>query len=160
MVLVLISMGVREDTRSQLFLSLLALAVVLAAYWLQARRGFAGLAVAGPAAPAWPLHAVGTALMRARCRCRPRASSSSPTRRWVPTSSWASCGGCKNELSAEYFVCVPAHPLLTGQGAAWSADASVIAAQHRLDQVMAILEARGCTPSGALGDYRPLHAHG
>jgi GABA permease len=35
---VLVSMGIKEDTRSQLLLSLLALAVVLAAYWIS--RGF------------------------------------------------------------------------------------------------------------------------
>jgi GABA permease len=53
---------------------------------------------------------------------------------------------------------VPAHPLRTGQGAVWSPDASIIAAQHRLDAVLAILRSEGLRAEGELGDYRPLHA--
>ena len=53
---------------------------------------------------------------------------------------------------------MPAHPLHTGQGAVWSPDASIIAAQHRLDAVLAILRSEGLRAEGELGDYRPLHA--
>ena len=51
-------MGVRDDTRSQLLLSLLAFAVVLGAYYLNRRR-LAGLP---PAPPTVPLHVVVEAL--------------------------------------------------------------------------------------------------
>jgi GABA permease len=158
MVLVLISMGVREDTRSQLFLSLLAFGVVLAAYWFQARRRVAGLPLPAETAPVMALHAVGTAL-----DASPLPLSASRVLVIANETVGADellgeLRRLKNELSAEYFVCVPAHPLLTGQGAAWSPDASVIAAQHRLDGVLEILRGEGLHADGTLGDYRPLHA--
>ena len=34
----------------------------------------------------------------------------------------------------------------------------MIAAQHRLDEVLAILRGEGLQADGDLGDYRPLHA--
>jgi GABA permease len=64
----------------------------------------------------------------------------------------------ENEMDAEYFVCVPAQPLDTGQGAAWSADAMVAAARHRLADVLSILGKEGLRVDGDLGDHRPLHA--
>ncbi|MFO1154821.1 MAG: hypothetical protein U1E42_14340 [Rhodospirillales bacterium] len=60
--------------------------------------------------------------------------------------------------AADYFVCVPAHPLHTSQGAGWSADASVIAARKRLETVLEILRGEGLRADGQLGDHRPLHA--
>ena len=69
-----------------------ALGVVLAAYWFSRRRSREPFA--GRAGAVMALHAVGhRGWMRARCRFRPRASSSSPTRPWVRTSCWASCVG-------------------------------------------------------------------
>ena len=158
MVLVLVSMGVRSDTRSQLFLSLIAFGVVLAAYWLQARRRVPGLPLPEAPAPVMALHAVGTAL-----DASPLPLSASRVLVIANETVGADellgeLRRLKNELSAEYYVCVPAHPLLTGQGAAWSPDASMIAAQHRLDAVLEILRGEGLHASGALGDYRPLHA--
>jgi len=63
---------------------------------------------------------------------------------------------------AEYYVCVPANPVDTGQaehkGAVWVWQATVDAAQARLDETLGILRAEGLTADGALGDYRPLRA--
>jgi GABA permease len=158
MLAVLFSMGVSEDSRSQLFLSLLAFAVVLAAYWFQAKRRVAGIPLPAEPAPVMALHAVATAL-----DASPLPLSAS--RVLVVANETVGAGELlgelrrlKNELTAKYLVCVPAHPLHTGQGAAWSPDASVIAAQHRLDMVLDILRGEGLQAEGVLGDYRPLHA--
>jgi GABA permease len=64
----------------------------------------------------------------------------------------------KNETEAEYFVCVPAQPLHTGQGAVWSSDSMIAAARRRLDSVLSILRGEGLRVDGDLGDHRPLHA--
>jgi GABA permease len=152
MIAVLVSMGIRDDTRSQLFLSLLALAVVLAAHPLS--RRFAGPSVLRPSSGALTATTAG-------------AGSGPLTASRVLVVANETVGAdellgelrqLQNEASAEYYVCVPAHPLHTGQGAAWSPDASVIAAQHRLDQVLSILKDEGLQARGELGDYRPLHA--
>ena len=63
---------------------------------------------------------------------------------------------------AEYFVCVPANPIDTGQamhqGAAFVWEATTRAAQDRLDRTLDILRSEGLQASGALGSYRPLRA--
>ena len=158
MLAVLVSMGVRADSRSQLFLSLLAFGVVLAAYWFQAKRRVPGIPLPAQPAPVMALHTVGTAL-----DASPLPLSASRVLVVANETVGAEellgeLRRLKNELTAEYFVCVPAHPLHTGQGAAWSADASVVAAQHRLEGVLTILRGEGLHADGALGDYRPLHA--
>ena len=80
----------------------------------------------------------------------------------VPTSCSARCARSTARDSAEYFVCVPANPVDTGQaerkGAVWVWQATVEAAQARLDQTLDILRAEGLTANGDLGDYRPLRA--
>jgi GABA permease len=64
--------------------------------------------------------------------------------------------------AAEYFVCVPANPIDTGQamhkGAAFVWDATARAAQERLDRTLDILRSDNLRADGALGDYRPLRA--
>ena len=157
MVGVLISMGLREDTQSQLFLSLLALVVVLAAYPVNRRlRQGAPL----PAAAPRPLPAA-TGIPQ------PEAAPETTTASRVLVVANETVGAdallaelrrLKNERQAEYFVCAPAQPLDTGQGAAWSSDAMVAAARHRLDSVLSILRGEGLRVDGDLGDYRPLHA--
>ena len=152
MIAVLVSMGIRDDTRSQLFLSLLALAVVLAAHPLS--RRFAGPPVLRPSSGALTAAAAGAG-------SRPLTASRVLVVANETVGADELLGELRqlqNEASAEYYVCVPAHPLHTGQGAAWSPDASVIAAQHRLDQVLSILKDEGLLARGELGDYRPLHA--
>ena len=66
------------------------------------------------------------------------------------------------EGKAEYFVCVPANPVDTGQaehtGAVWVWEETVKAAQARLDATLAILREHGLHAEGELGDHRPLVA--
>jgi len=156
MVGVLISMGLREDTQSQLFLSLLALAVVLAAYPLNRRFGRGA-----------PLPATVTLPLPAAAGVSPLQTAPATTASRVLVVANETVGAnellaelrrLKNETEAEYFVCTPAQPLDTGQGAAWSAEATVAAARHRLDSVLSILRGEGLRVDGELGDYRPLHA--
>jgi GABA permease len=63
---------------------------------------------------------------------------------------------------AEYFVCVPANPIDTGtamyQGAVYMWDATVQAAQERLDRTLAVLASENLEATGELGDYKPLKA--
>jgi GABA permease len=151
MVAVLISMGFREDTQSQLFLSLLSLAVVLAAYPISRRwRERAPLPAAVPAAAGNPQAEPGPAVAS---RVLVVANETVGADELL-----TELRRLKNESEAEYFVCAPAQPLDTGQGAAWSADAMVAAARHRLDSVLSILRGEGLRVDGDLGDYRPLHA--
>lgn len=154
MVVVLISMGVRDDTRSQLLLSLLAFAVVLGAYYLNRRR-LAGLP---PGVATVPLHTVVEALDSSPLPLSASRVLVVANETVGATELLGELRRLKNELTAQYLVCVPAHPLHTGQGAAWSPDASVIAAQHRLGEVLAILKTEGIEADGVIGDYRPLHA--
>jgi GABA permease len=66
------------------------------------------------------------------------------------------------QRAATYFVCVPASPVETGQAAAngplnvW--EATVEAAQRRLDLTLGQLRSEELDADGALGDYRPLRA--
>jgi GABA permease len=63
---------------------------------------------------------------------------------------------------AEYFVCVPANPIDTGQamhqGAAFIWKATTEAAQARLDRTLEILRSEKLSADGGLGNYRPLRA--
>lgn len=63
---------------------------------------------------------------------------------------------------AEYLVCVPANPIDTGQarheGAAFVWQATTEAAQSRLDRTLDILHAEHLTAEGELGNFRPLRA--
>jgi GABA permease len=66
------------------------------------------------------------------------------------------------DTDAEFFVCVPANPVDTGQaerkGAVWVWEATVRAAQERLDATLEGLRAEGLRAEGALGDFRPMVA--
>jgi GABA permease len=156
MVAVLIGMGVRSDTRSQLLLSLLALAVVLAAYLVTRRTGRMVPAQAAPvpaaAVPAMPsppqpeeLGAVHRVLVVANETVQADALLAELRR-------------LHDEHAARYLVCVPAHPLHSGQGAIWAPGTAVATAQHRLDATLEILREEGLDADGVIGDYRPLHA--
>jgi GABA permease len=63
---------------------------------------------------------------------------------------------------AQYFVCVPANPIDTGQamhrGAVYIWEATTEAAQARLDRTLEILRSEGLQADGALGSYKPLRA--
>ena len=66
------------------------------------------------------------------------------------------------EGKAEYFVCVPANPVDTGQaersGAVWVWEETTKAAQARLDSTLEALRSHGLNAQGELGEHRPLHA--
>jgi GABA permease len=70
--------------------------------------------------------------------------------------------GIDQEGRAEYYVCVPANPVDTGQaeltGAVWVWEETVKAAQARLDSTLEILRAEGLKAEGGLGPYRPMDA--
>jgi GABA permease len=63
---------------------------------------------------------------------------------------------------ADYFICVPVNPVDTGQaertGPVFVLDATVTAAQERLDAILTAMRDIGLSAAGELGDYRPLRA--
>ena len=145
MIAILVGMYIGEATRSQLLLSLLAWGVVLVGFalnkWYQNRLGDFHDAPAVPGASRVLVLAnetVGAPALLRELHQMDRADK------------------------AEYFVCVPANPVDTHQtehsGAVWVWQATVKAAQERLDGTLAVLRAKGLKATGALGDYRPLVA--
>jgi len=60
--------------------------------------------------------------------------------------------------ASRYFVCMPAHPLHSGQGALWAPDTAVAAAGSRLAATLVILRGEGFQVDGSIGDFRPLTA--
>jgi GABA permease len=143
-VAVLAQMGFKEDTRSQLLLSLLSWGVVLVLYAVTRWRG-------GSVAPE-EVRETGKAQRIA-----------------VLANQTVGADVLHEELQridgseqAEYFVVVPANPVDTGQaereGAAFVWEATTKAAQQRLDDTLDALRGDGLTVTGELGDYRPLVA--
>jgi GABA permease len=147
-VAVLVSMAVDPDVRSQLVLSLLSLAVVVLLYLVVARR-HRNVPVEPPAAQ--------------------RVAGQAPHRVLVVANETVGADELLSEIrtfaagtDAEFFVCVPANPVDTGQaehkGAVYIWEATQRAAQERLDTTLAALRGDGLRAEGALGDYRPLVA--
>jgi GABA permease len=66
------------------------------------------------------------------------------------------------EGRAKYFVCVPANPIDTGtamyEGAVYMWDATVQAAQARLDRTLTVLRSENLDAHGELGSFKPLKA--
>ncbi|MEO7448640.1 MAG: amino acid permease, partial [Humibacillus sp.] len=146
-VAVLVQMGLTPETRSQLWLSLLAWAIVLAFYLVTRWRG-------GSVDPASAVD---------------ESPDGASKRVLVLANQTVEATELREELkridaagSAAYFVCVPANPVDTGQaehkGAVYIWDATVQAAQSRLDYTLGSLRAAGLDADGALGDYRPMTA--
>ena len=142
---VLVQMGVDEGTRIQLVLSLLSWAAVIAMYLITKWRG-------GSVEPTQPPEHTGQA-----------------KRVLVLANETVAADELLDELrridragAAMYYVCVPANPVDTGQaewkGAVYLWQATVEAAQQRLDYMMGVLRAEDLQVEGALGDYRPLRA--
>jgi GABA permease len=144
-VAILVQMGIVEDSRSQLVLSLLSWAVVIAFYfankWFISRRP-----VPEELAP-----------------------TVQPRRVLVLANETADSDELLDELrrigadrAANYFVMVPASPVETGTAAKHGPldvmEATRQAAQVRLDHTLSILRAENMQADGALGDYRPLRA--
>jgi len=145
---VLVSMGVGEDTRSQLVLSLVSLAVVVLVYLAVARRN--------RNVPAEPSAAE-------------RVEAAAPHRVLIVANETvgaddllAEIRGLATDRDAEFLVCVPVNPVDTGQaehkGAVYLWEATRRAAQERLDATLAILRGEGLRAEGELGDYRPMVA--
>jgi GABA permease len=143
--LVLVQMGVQDAVRSQLILSLLSWGVVLVLFVLN----------------------------RARIARSPIVATPEPTSEARRVLVLANQTVGADELIAElrridslgratYFVSVPASPIETGMAATHGAvsvwDATVVAAQERLDRTLAVLHEHNLEAAGELGDYRPLHA--
>jgi GABA permease len=144
MVAVLVVMGIRADSRSQLVLSLLTFVAVVATYPLVRR-------FIQPVAPI-PAIVTGT-LPPTASRVLVVASEMVDGKELL-----TELRQLKNEATASYHVCMPTRPLETGNGPAWSADVSGIAAQGRLDHVLEILRREGLHADGDLGDSRPMRA--
>ncbi len=146
MVAVLVMMGVDESARSQLFLSLLAFAVVLVLFAVTKWRGGSVSADADDA----PVPTGGTRVLVLANETVGASELLDELR------------AIDNEGKAEYFVCVPANPVDTGQaehsGAVWVWEETVKAAQARLDSTLEILRSHGLHAEGELGEHRPLQA--
>ncbi|MBP6995491.1 MAG: amino acid permease [Phycicoccus sp.] len=146
MVAVLVQMGFNADTRSQLLLSLLSLAVVLGLY----------------------------AVTRSRHRAKgdaaaPSVAAAHPERILVLANRTMETQELRGALldipgatQARYLVVVPANPVDTGQamveGAAYVWEATEEAARERLNRTLEILRTDGLDVTGEIGDYRPLKA--
>ena len=147
-VAVLVQMALEPEVRPQLILSLLAWAAVIVFFFITKWRG-GSVDAAAPATP--------------------RASDQQARRVLVLANETVVADELLHELraiddkgKAQYFVCVPANPVDTGQaeykGAVYLWDATKAAAQERLDYTLSALRADGLTAEGDLGDYRPLRA--
>lgn len=144
-VAVLVQMVFEHEARTQLFLSLLSWAVVLGLYfvprWLR-----------GPAEPGAEPRPTGTAT-RVLVLANKNVSGSElfDVLRRVDAKA-----------RADYFVCVPASPVDTGQaentGPVYVFDATLQAAHQRLDAILSAMRDMGLHAEGELGDYRPLRA--
>ena len=145
MLAVLVLMYTDASVRPQLLLSLLAFAVVLGLYAITKWRG-GSVGKDFDDAP----EAGGTKVLVL-------------ANQTVGASELIeSLRGIDAEGKAEYFVCVPANPVDTGQaehsGAVWVWEETTKAAQERLDSTLGILRGEGLQASGELGDHRPMHA--
>ena len=147
---VLLQMFFTDATRSQLVLSLLSWGVVLALYAVTRWRGGSMSAEEVEAKKAEPSG-------RAAERILVLANQT-----LVAQQLRDALVGIDGSDRAEYLVVVPANPVDTGQadreGAAFVWEATTQAAQKRLDETISILQERGLTVRGELGDYRPLVA--
>ena len=145
---VLAQMAFDEDARTQLLLSLASWAVVVIIFFATKRlRGRAPAEIAAePAGPGGPAERV---LVLANETVN-------------GTELIDELRAIDEDRNAEYFVCVPANPIDTGQamheGAAFVWEATTQAAQTRLDRTLEILRAENLHADGALGNYKPLRA--
>ena len=143
-VAVLVQLGFKSDTRSQLLLSLLSWGVVLVLYAITRWQG-------GSVAPE-------------------ELEDTSRAQRIVVLANQTIEDDALHEAlhriegseHAEYLVVVPANPVDTGdaekEGAAFVWEAATRSAGQRLEQTLTTLRGQGLTVDGELGDYRPLVA--
>ena len=148
---ILVSMYFTAGTRSQLVLSVVSLAVVLALYWVRRRRAGAPAEVEpAPVAPPRPMP-VEERIAAAKVLVVANETVGAP-------ELLEELRRIEGEKRASYFVTVPAHPPNIGDGALWSVEPALAAARHRLEQTLQILRKEGLAARGVIGDYRPLHA--
>ena len=144
-VAILAQMGLQEDSRSQLVLSLLAWAVVVLLYL--ANKWFIGRRPSDTGATA----------------------TAKPRRVLVMANQTVDSDELLDELrrigadnAAKYYVVVPASPIETGVAATHGPldvmEATKAAAKDRLDRTLLTLHSENLDADGALGDYRPLRA--
>ncbi len=144
-VAILVQMFLQDDVRSQLILSLLSWAVVIALFF--ANKWFVGRrpVVEGVAATAQPHRVL------------------------VLANQTVESDELLDELrrigadkTATYYVVVPASPIEMGVAATHGPldirEATREVAQSRLDQTLTTLSSENLNADGALGDYRPLRA--
>jgi GABA permease len=142
---ILAQMGLQEDSRSQLVLSLLSWVVVIAFYfantWFLSRRPIVEGAI----------------------------PTAKPHRVLVLANETADSVELLDELrrlgadsATSYYVVVPASPVETGAAATHGpldvAEATQQAAEARLQYTLSALRSENLEADGALGDYRPLRA--
>jgi GABA permease len=145
---VLAQMAFSEDARTQLLLSLSSWAIVVIIFFATKRlRGRAPAEIAAaPAEPGGPAE-----------RVLVLANETVNGQELIDELR-----AIDQDRNAEYFVCVPANPIDTGQamheGAAFVWQATTEAAQARLERTLAILRAENLRADGALGNYKPLRA--
>jgi GABA permease len=139
-------MAVDDGTRPQLLLSLLSWVAVLGLYFVTKWRG--GSVEAEKPEPAVTGAAQRVLVLGNQTIAAPELLDA--------------LRSIDAEGSAQYWVCVPANPVDTGQaeykGAVFIWAATQEAAQRRLDYTLTALRTEGLRADGALGDYRPLRA--
>jgi GABA permease len=144
-VAILAQMGAHKDSRSQLVLSLLSWAVVIAFYF--ANKFF----------------------ISRRPVVEEAIPTAKPHRVLVLANETANSAELLEELrrigadsAASYYVVVPASPVETGAAATHGpldvAEATQEAARARLEHTLSTLRSENLGADGALGDYRPLRA--
>ncbi len=150
-VAVLATMWTNRDSRSQLVLSVVSFAVVVILYFVTKWRG-------------------GSVEPDPELRAQAEAKAQEPVERVLVMANetlgadelMEALRTIDQKGRAEYFVCVPANPVDTGQaehqGAVRIWQLTVRAAQERLDTTLAILRGEGLDARGELGDYRPTYA--
>jgi GABA permease len=152
-VAILVQMGVKSDTRSQLLLSLLSWGVVLGLY----------------AVTRWQGGSVSAEELESQASEGPGGEAAHrivvlANQTMAESELHDALEAIDGSSEASYFVVVPANPVDTGQadreGAAFVWQATTEAAQARLDQTLDELRSRGLTVEGELGDYRPMVALG
>jgi GABA permease len=146
MVAVLVMMGFDPTSQSQLFLSLLAFAVVLVLYAITKWRG----------------GSVGEDFVEAPPQTGGTRVLVLANETVGATELLDELRAIDNDRQAQYYVCVPANPVDTGQaehnGAVWVWQETTRAAQARLDSTLEILRSEGLHAEGSLGEHRPLQA--
>jgi GABA permease len=143
---VLVLTAFDPNTRMELWLGLLSWAVVLALYFVPRWRRRPAQAEAAPHQPTGRAN-----------RVLVLANKNVSTRELFDVLRRVDA-----QQRAEYFICVPVNPVDTGQaertGPVFVLDATVTAAQKRLDAILTAMHGIGLSAAGELGDYRPLRA--